>query len=189
MSSELRQNLELKARYANLATARERLRPLDVRAGGIEMQTDTYFLVAHGRLKLREIEGQPAILIWYERPDRQASRPSRYYLVPVTDVPGMKAALTAALGVRGTVRKRREIYHFRNVRIHLDAVVNLGTCVEFEAALSPEDNEATAQQLLDQLCAVLSIQPMDLLAPSYAELLGTFGDEHAESSEEGLSDK
>ncbi|MGK3856667.1 class IV adenylate cyclase, partial [Enterococcus faecium] len=80
-----------------------------------------------GRLKLREIDGQAAVLIWYDRPDHDAARLSKYHLVPVADPAALKAALTDALGVRGEVRKRREIYLWHNVRIHLDEVAGLGS--------------------------------------------------------------
>ena len=73
-------------------------------------------------MKLREIEGQPAQLIWYVRPDEQAPKASDYLVVPVADAPLLKSALTAAFGVGGVVDKRREIFLWHNVRIHLDEV-------------------------------------------------------------------
>jgi predicted adenylyl cyclase CyaB len=138
----------------------------------VQVQTDTYFRVPHGRLKLREIEGQQAELIWYDRPDHGAARTSTYRRVPVPDPAGLKAALAAALGVRGEVRKRREITLWHNVRIHLDDVAGLGTFVEFEAVLSPADDEATAHVRLEELSWGLGIRPGDHLAASYADLLG-----------------
>jgi predicted adenylyl cyclase CyaB len=167
-----RRNLEIKARHAGLAAARDSVARLGARASGVETQTDTYFRVANGRLKLREIEGQPAVLIWYDRPDHQGTRDSTYYLVPMSDAAGMKSALTAALGVRGEVRKRRDIYLWHNVRIHLDEVAGLGNFVEFEAVLSPEEDEATSRARLEQLCRTLGIFSSNHLATSYADLLG-----------------
>jgi predicted adenylyl cyclase CyaB len=170
--SGLRRNLEIKARHADLVAAREAVRRLGARETAVEVQTDTYFRVPQGRLKLRAIEGQPAVLIWYDRPDNQGTRLSAYYLVPVPDPTGMKAALAAALGVRGEVHKRRGIHLWHNVRIHLDEVAGLGNFVEFEAVLSPEEDDTIAHARLDQLCRSLDILPADHLAPSYADLLG-----------------
>jgi predicted adenylyl cyclase CyaB len=90
----------------------------------------------------------------------------------VTDAAGLKAALTAALMARGTVRKRREIYLHQNVRVHLDEVAGLGTFVEFEAVLSTGDHLAQAQSLLDRLCRLLGIVPEDCIGSSYADLMG-----------------
>jgi predicted adenylyl cyclase CyaB len=167
-----RRNLELKARCPDLALVRQRLQPLRPRSGGVELQTDTYFQVPHGRLKLREIDGQAAFLIGYQRPDHAAARISAYHLVPVPDAGLLKAALSATLGIRGEVRKRREILFWHNVRIHLDEVTNLGTFLEFEAVLAAHDELAIAQTRLDELSRLLEIAPEDRLAVSYSDLLG-----------------
>jgi predicted adenylyl cyclase CyaB len=164
--------LERKARHRDLAAVRETASHLGARFHGEELQSDTYFQVPHGRLKLREIDGQLAALIWYDRPNHEGSRLCSYHLIPVPDPAGLKAALTAALGVRGVVRKRRVIYLWHNVRIHLDQVEGLGTFVEFEAVLGPGEDEATAQERLEQLGRALAIDPVAYLAPSYADLLG-----------------
>lgn len=171
MSATLHHNLELKARYPDLRLACERVQKLGARPGGIEVQTDTYFSVPHGRLKLRAIEGKPTVLIWYDRPDGAAFRDSGYYLVPVPDTELMTSALTAALGVRGVVRKRREILFWHNVRIHLDEVEGLGTFLEFEAVLAPGAELEVSRARLDELARVLEIRAEDRIAGSYANLL------------------
>jgi len=171
-ASDVRRNLERKARHADLAAAREAALRHGAHFFAGERQTDTYFHVAHGRLKLREIDGQPDVLIAYDRPNSVAARLSRYHLVPVPDPAALKTALTAALGMRGVVRKRRSIYLWHNVRIHLDEVEALGTFVEFEAVLSPTDDEATAHDRVRELGKVLGLQEDDYFAPSYADLMG-----------------
>jgi predicted adenylyl cyclase CyaB len=169
MSSGPRRNLELKARCTDLAWARQAVEQFGARHGGREIQTDTYFHVAHGRLKLREIDGQAAVLIAYDRPDHDAARMSAYHLVSVADAAGLKAALTAALGVRGQVHKQRHIYFWRNVRIHLDEVDGLGLFVELEAVLSSDEDQRTAPARLEELCRVLRIAPADRVAGSYGD--------------------
>jgi adenylate cyclase class 2 len=168
----LHHNLELKAAYADFAAAREVVRRLGAGEAGVEHQTDTYFQVAHGRLKLREISGQPALLIWYDRPDANCVRSSAYHLAPVADATALKAALSAALEVRGWVHKRREIYLWHNVRIHLDDVRGLGPFLEFEAVLSGADDENISRSRLEELCRALAISPAQTQAPSYVDLLG-----------------
>ena len=84
----------------------------------------------------------------------------------------MKTALTAALGIRGVVRKRREVYFWHNVRIHLDEVAGLGTFVELEAVLGPDEDENRAQERLEHLCELVGIADVDLLGQSNADLLG-----------------
>jgi predicted adenylyl cyclase CyaB len=166
-----RRNLERKIPCADLGAARAALERLGARREGVQAQTDTYFPVRAGRLKLREIAGQEAVLIWYARPDEATARLSTYYLVPVADADSLRVALMAALGVRGEVRKRREVYHWHNVRIHLDEVTGLGNFVEFEAVLGEGEDEATAHDRLRQLGEMLGLSPKENVAGSYADLL------------------
>jgi predicted adenylyl cyclase CyaB len=170
ISSPLSRNIELKARCPDLAAASAALASLSVHDVGVQQQIDTYFASHHGRLKLREIVGVRAELIWYQRSDEARSRQSDYYVVPVPDPQKLKAALTAALGVRQQVRKRRHVLLWHNVRIHLDDVEGLGTFVEFEAVMSAEDDEVTGHARLAELCQLMAISPGDRLASSYVDL-------------------
>jgi predicted adenylyl cyclase CyaB len=164
-------NLEMKCRHPDLASVRKALGRLGAKAGELDVQTDTYFHVSRGRLKLRETDGRPAVLIWYDRADENRVRGSDYHLTPVTDAESMKAVLAAALGVRGQVHKRREVYLWHNVRIHLDDVVGVGTLLELEAVLSATESEAISQIRLDRLCEALGIQPAEVIAGSNIDLL------------------
>jgi predicted adenylyl cyclase CyaB len=167
--AHLRRNLERKARCADLAAAAAAVERLGARYEGILEQTDVYFHVPNGRLKLRTIAGQTAVLIGYERPNDPSARWSHYHLVPVGDPLALRAALAAALGERGEVRKRRALWLWHNVRIHLDDVAGLGTFVEFEAVMAEGEDDATAHARLAQLAAALGLRPEDDVAGSYGE--------------------
>ena len=67
-----RRNLERKFRCPDLGAVRAALPALATRREGVQLQTDTYFHCRAGRLKLREIDGEPAVLIGYDRPDAAA---------------------------------------------------------------------------------------------------------------------
>jgi predicted adenylyl cyclase CyaB len=170
-----RRNLERKFRCRDLDAVRAALPTLPTRREGVQLQTDTYFHARAGRLKLREIDGEPAVLIWYNRGDAATAKLCNYHLVPVADAILLRTALTAALGVRGVVRKRREIHHYRNVRIHLDEVESLGTFVEFEAVLSAHDDEAAAHADLEMLRGALGLVDAEELAASNVDLLDFTG--------------
>jgi len=122
-------------------------------------------------LKLREINDERAELISYVRPDASGPKSSHYYVVPVSEPHLVKRALTDALGVRAEVDKRRMIYLYQNVRIHLDDVRELGTFLEFEAVLESGVAEDAGQQLVDFLQTRFGIQPRDLLTGSYGEMV------------------
>lgn len=167
-------NLELKARLVDRGRARAAALELGARAAGVEEQRDTFFHAPRGRLKLRETAGQGAWLIGYQRGDRSEARISEYTLVAIGDPAGLREALAATLGIRGEVRKRREILLWENVRIHLDAVAGLGAYLEFEAVLGAGagEDEATAATRLAMLAARLGIEDADRVSVAYADLLG-----------------
>lgn len=167
-----RHNLERKVRYPDHANARLVLQQLGAVHEGVQTQTDTYFPVPAGRLKLRVIDDKRAVLIGYDRPNVAGDRTSAYYLNPVSDGALMEVTLRAALGVRGVVRKRRDVYHFHNVRVHLDEVEGLGTFLELEAVLSGDADEEMSRDRLQTLVGALGLDRTEALPGSYADLLG-----------------
>ncbi|MBC8105939.1 MAG: class IV adenylate cyclase [Anaerolineae bacterium] len=166
-------NIEIKARFGDLSIARRLAKALGARKRAMLVQVDTYFAVPDGRLKLREISGDArrAELIWYDRPDRKTARASRYYVVPVADPKGLKVALTAALGVTTVVRKRRELWMFKNVRIHLDCVDGLGSFIELEAVVGNRHSSATSRANLLKVQRALRIELGVLVSQSYSDLV------------------
>jgi predicted adenylyl cyclase CyaB len=91
-------------------------------------------------------------------------------VVPVSEPNVMLAALNAALGMRGTVRKRRELLLWQNVRIHLDQVESLGTFIELEAVISETNDQNVSHARIEELRRELEIA--DEIAVSYSDFLG-----------------
>jgi predicted adenylyl cyclase CyaB len=166
-----RRNLEIKATCPDPEAARKAARRLAGPPAATLHQVDTYFSIPTGRLKLREIDTTSAELIYYDRPDDPAVRISRYHIAPVTDPAALKRLLSAALGIRAVVRKRRELFLYENVRIHLDTVEKLGNFIELEAVLSGHVGQAESQPRLELVARALDIRPEQRLAGSYGELV------------------
>jgi predicted adenylyl cyclase CyaB len=164
-------NIELKVRLRDPEAARRTAQGVATQRLGTQRQVDTYFHCHQGRLKLRQIDGEAAQLVWYVRRDLAGPKRSDYMLVPVADAQMLKVALSAALGVRGVVEKRREIFLVENVRIHLDEVVGLGSFLEFEAVLSSEVGEPQGQAQVDALAERFGVIGGDLVGESYIDLL------------------
>ena len=171
----MRQNIELKARLVDLEAARSTAKRIATESLGIQHQIDTYFHCQEGRLKLREITRQQAQLVWYSRENVDNSKLSDYQLVAIDDATGLKTALTSGLGVRAIVRKRRDIYLFHNVRIHLDEVEGLGTFLEFESVLSDGISAEEGHEQLRRLQAEFEIVDDQLLSGSYGEMVDSCG--------------
>lgn len=163
--------VEIKARCTQAQRVRDYLRSHGADLRGIDHQTDTYFQVPHGRLKLREGIIENA-LIYYERTDQESAKQSNVLLTETQPGAALKAQLTRALGVLVVVKKRREIAFIDNVKFHIDRVEGLGHFVEIEAI----DQDGTiGQERLRAQCQAfqnaLGIQPHNLVAESYSDLL------------------
>jgi predicted adenylyl cyclase CyaB len=163
-------NIELKARVASLDAVRSTAQKLATRQLGLVHQIDTYFHVPRGRLKLRQIDGQPAQLISYHRSDAAQARASDYRIAPVADAEVLKQALAAFRGIQVVVDKTREVFLYHNVRIHLDQVQGLGTFLEFESVLSDEVDDTAGHAQVEWLCGQFGIAPSDVVPQSYSDL-------------------
>lgn len=168
-------NIELKARCEDLGRLRERCESLGAESQDPERQIDTYFRVAHGRLKLRESLQSGPELIFYVRADVAGARESHYQLYRVEDAEGLKAILEKALGVKAVVAKRREIYLIGNVRVHLDKVQDLGSFVELEGIVENLAELVYVGDEVQRLRQALGIEDHALVKESYSDLIGTAG--------------
>jgi homotetrameric cytidine deaminase len=171
VTPEPRRNVELKAIDRDPAATLNVAIASGAEDRGTLRQRDTYFAVPHGRLKLREQDGQPAQLIAYERPDDPAVRLSRYHLIDVPDPEATLAGLTATCGVRVVVAKTRRLLLSGNVRIHLDDVDGLGRYIELEAVADQAADLGEERRKVDRLRELLDIRDGDLRPGSYADAL------------------
>jgi predicted adenylyl cyclase CyaB len=174
-----RRNIELKARDPDPDRSLHAALALGARDEGWLHQTDTYFRVPRGRLKLRE-ESQAAQLIAYDRADQAVPRESRYRLVTVNDPEGLKQALDAALGVLVVVEKSRRLLLWQSVRIHLDDVRGLGSFIEIEAVADPASDLTSERRQASEVQDALAITPEQIMAVSYSDELLRAGREPRE---------
>jgi adenylate cyclase class IV len=167
-----RRNIELKATDPEPAWSVDQCHRIGATDAGSIFQRDTYFHVARGGLKLRdESPGHPH-LIQFERRDQPEQRTSAYRIIPVDEGVVLRAALEAALGIRGEVEKRRHLFLWRQVRIHLDEVTGLGTFIEFEAVAPAGSDLCEEHQLVAQLRDLFGVNEDRLCALGYASQLG-----------------
>jgi predicted adenylyl cyclase CyaB len=147
------------------------LQNLNPRFGGEDHQTDTYFNVLDGRLKLREGNIENA-LIHYRRPNVPGPKSSNVILYRHQPDKHLKETLMAALGVKVIIVKKRRIWFVENVKIHFDTVKELGDFIEVEAI--DEDGRIGLQALQEQCRSfekLFNIKTEEYLAHSYSDLL------------------
>jgi predicted adenylyl cyclase CyaB len=164
-------NIEIKAKCNNPELIRKFLLENKADFKGTDHQTDTYFNVPHGRLKLRQgnIENS---LIHYEREEKSGPKSSHVSLYKVTDGTTLKNTLVKALGIKVIVEKKREIYFIDNVKFHIDEVPGLGSFAEIEAI---DLDGSIGKEKLQEQCSfylqAFGIKEEDLLTSSYSDML------------------
>lgn len=164
-------NFEFKARTQSLATMEKLLQQHNPRFVGTDQQSDTYFTVPFGRLKLREGNIENA-LIHYDRKNVAGAKQSDVILYQHEPDAALKQILSKALGIKAVIVKTRNIYFIDNVKFHFDTVQDLGTFIEVEAI----DTTGTVPvDKLRQQCTyyaqLFGIQEQDYVAKSYSDLL------------------
>jgi adenylate cyclase class IV len=164
-------NVEVKARVDDLAGLRARVASRATAPPAVLQQTDTFFVVPSGRLKLREFGAGSGELIFYQRADRTGPTESSYSRVACAEPSALAAVLGEALGVCGVVQKRREVFLLGRTRVHLDDVRSLGRFMEIEVVLEDGEPAAAGERVAQALLAELQVPVGALLAPAYIDLL------------------
>jgi adenylate cyclase, class 2 len=164
-------NFEFKARTENLETDEKRLLQLNPEFIGIDKQTDTYFNIPNGRLKLREGNIENA-LIYYERNDIAGTKQSDVLLYQHKPDKSLKDILIKVHGIKVVVNKIRKIYFIENVKFHFDTIKELGTFIEVEAI---DNKGGIGIEKLKEQCHryadLFEIKSSDYISLSYGDLI------------------
>ncbi|KAK5609341.1 hypothetical protein CRENBAI_011320 [Crenichthys baileyi] len=189
-------NVEIKAKVSDLEEFARKAAQLSQSEGTIIRQHDTFFNCHQGRLKLRDFMNGSGQLIFYERPDTDGPKLSRYSISPTSDPPSLKvklrllqsreeghdhddannevcvqAVLSDALGVKGEVRKERRLFLIGQTRVHLDTVEGLGHFMELEVVMRPEQSVNEGQQVAVDLMEQLEVSEENLVTGAYMDLI------------------
>lgn len=135
-------------------------------------QVDTYFLVGERRLKLRE-ETDGTEVIYYVRPNIKTSRESSYIrlLVPFFLRKVVPRLLEIIFGKKTEVVKEREFFLYKNTRIHLDRVKNIGEFVELETVFNKNISTESLIAEHDQVKTYLGLQGGKGIPSSYSDMV------------------
>ena len=126
-------------------------------------------------MKLRIFTGDYGELIYYERENLSGPKQSKYAISSTIEPVKLHAVLSVALGIRVVVRKIRLVYNVGQMRIHLDEVDGLGSFIELEFVLRPNQDIEEGFKTTRDIMKSLEISDEDLIAESYADLLESRG--------------
>lgn len=171
-------NLEFKAELRDPDLARSICRAIGaIHAASFE-QTDTYYRLAAGRFKKRQVPGEPTEFIFYDRPDRSGPKLSHFTIYSESEALARFGA--QPLPESATIHKHREVYIRGQVRIHLDTVTTLGRFIEFEALVSPDHPIPACQKAITELRASFAPVMGEPIAGGYVDLIEEESGEKAE---------
>lgn len=160
-------NIEIKVKLNSHKQVKEILKQNNIHLKGLLFQKDIYYKVNRGILKLR-IENVTQTLIFYDRNEQSKKRWSDYYLIDLSKVDA-NIYLKRFLDVLVIVKKKRELFIYKNTRIHLDYVQGLGYFLELETRVvnGLKDAEKRFNYLLD----LLDLRSKKEIRASYKDLL------------------
>ena len=164
-------NFEFKAKTGDLDDLENELLLLNPTFIGEDNQTDTYFNVTQGRLKLREGNIENA-LIYYERQNTAGAKQSDILLYKHTPDNSLKDILIKLHGIKVIVEKKRRIYFIDNVKFHFDHLTGLGNFIEVEAI--DTSGSLGIEKLKEQVIKYadyFNITTSEYIADSYSDII------------------
>lgn len=166
-------NIEIKARVREPDNLRSLAESITAEPSQTFYQEDVFFQTGKGRLKLRILSDTTGELIYYERPNTCGAKLSSYQIYKTSKPDKLRQLLSTSLGETIMVKKKREVYKVGQTRIHLDEVDELGTFMELEVVLSPDQTPKDGRIIAYELMKKLGITETDLVSGAYADILLT----------------
>lgn len=165
-------NIELKVIASDFKKIKLVLKEYGAEFKGILVQVDTYYNSKKGRLKIREINNNKFQLIFYNRPDKIGSKVSDYEVIEFDKKRNEQAKLVLkkVLGEKIIVSKIRNLWIYKNTRIHLDKVVELGNFLELETVVN-KINMKQGKIEHNKIIELLGLGKHKKIKGSYSDLL------------------
>ncbi|HCC06392.1 TPA: adenylate cyclase [Candidatus Nomurabacteria bacterium] len=165
-------NLEIKVLATNIEEMKRKALEINAEDFGLLHQIDTYFIVGEKRLKLRE-EKERNYLVYYVRPNTLDSKFCKYTIIniPLRLTKITKQILSLIFGVKVTVNKTRNLFIYKNTRIHLDKVKDLDLYAELETVIKKEEDTDELKKEHNFIIQTLGLDKLESIKESYSDLL------------------
>jgi predicted adenylyl cyclase CyaB len=161
-------NLEIKIKISNLAYFRKILKNIGAIYQFKMAQKDTYFKLGENKIKTREINDSEIQLIKYFRKEVKGKKISSYSVETISNVE--KETFFKKNKTLCEVYKRRELWIYKNTRVHLDSVKGLGKFLELETVLKNVSKKEGDKEF-NNLISVLGIDKGKSIPSSYSDIL------------------
>ncbi|XP_068745048.1 adenylate cyclase CyaB-like [Montipora capricornis] len=166
-------NMEIKVKVDDLEKLTRKVEELSASEGEIIEQSDVFFNVPQGRLKLRYLQNRPSQLIFYERDDKSGPKMSNFHIATTNNPDDLANVLSHALGQKGIVKKRRLLYLVGQTRVHCDDVEGLGHFMELEVVMKENQSATEGEAIAKDLMSKLGLKDADLVKGAYIDLLSS----------------
>ena len=162
------QNLELKAKVNSHEGFKKILFAISAEYKETLIQKDIYYKYDKGLLKLR-IQNDSYQLIKYLRKEDELKRWSDYEILKMSS-PNAEKFLNDIFTVVVIVEKSRELFIYKNTRIHLDEVKELGKFLELETIVD-EKGQQDAEERYAEIFDLLNLSAYEEIRDSYRNLV------------------
>ena len=160
-------NLEIKVKLVSHEPALTVLNGLNAEFVKEINQKDVYYKLPGFLLKLR-IEDDGESMIKYNRDEVNPDRFSDYEVIYFKST-GNEKFFSSIFEMETIVEKRRLLYLYKNTRVHLDTVKDLGKFMEFETLVL--DGKEDARRRFSFLIDKFSIDTDEQIKGSYRDLM------------------
>lgn len=161
-------NFEIKTKISNYGGIVELIKSFGARREALLKQTDYYLEVGKYKKKIREINNDEIELISYEREETKERKDSRYQITRLTTK--QKEVLLAQKTPICLIKKTRELWIYKNTRIHLDNVSDLGNFLELETVVNDRPTDQGLKEF-QEVIDLLKIDPQKSIPFSYSDLM------------------
>lgn len=161
------QNIEIKINIDGFTDILNILEQEKVELKQVLNQRDIYYNHSKGLLKLRIFDDKGE-LIFYQRDELTTDRISNYHILNVEPKQAEKF-FERIFETETEVVKTRKLYIYKNTRIHLDEVKNLGNFLELETVV--KNNIQEGKKEFDEVVELLKLNVSKQIKSSYRTLL------------------
>ena len=145
-------NFEIKTKISDCAKILERIKNIGAVYKETMNQIDYYLQIGTEKEKIREINDTEISLISYKRSETNGRKDSNYKIKPLTLE--QKELIIKNNYPVCIVNKTRQLWMYKNTRIHIDNVTGLGNFMELETVvknISKERGLIEFNEIVDQL--------------------------------------